>query len=58
MQNKGLNKEFDVLEEFFKGLVNVEVVDNNGEFMNRALIIVDKSSLDEITKIIFVMLLS
>lgn len=26
------------------------VVDNNGEFMNRALIIVDKSSLDEITK--------
>ena len=50
MQNKGLNKEFDVLEEFFKGLVNVEVVDNNGEFMNRALIIVDKSSLDEITK--------
>ena len=49
-QNPGNDKELDVLEEFFNGIVNIDADENDGTFMNKALDIVDKSSLDETTK--------
>lgn len=49
-QNPENDKELDVLEEFFNGIVNIDADENDGTFMNKALDIVDKSSLDETTK--------
>jgi len=42
--------ELAVLESFFDGLLNLEVEENDGEYLDRVLEIIDASSLDENTK--------
>lgn len=49
-QNPGNDKELDVLEEFFNGIVKINIDESDGKFLNRALDIVDNSALDAATK--------
>lgn len=42
--------KFDVLETYFNGIANLDVEENNGEYMNRVLDVINKSSLEEDTK--------